>query len=67
MANDIPPPPPPPVESTDAGAECASGAEAPGKKAWSKPTIRTGDGVLSAESSSGSDPTENSHYINAPS
>ena len=35
-----PPPSPPPVESMEAGAE------APSKKAWSKPTIRNSDGVL---------------------
>ena len=33
-------PPLPPVESTEAGAE------APGKKAWSKPTIKLSDGIL---------------------
>ena len=55
------------VESTEAGAEAPAALKAPGKKAWSKPTIRTSDGVLSAGSSSGTDPMENTHYINAPS
>ena len=43
MAN---PTPPHPVESTEAGAEAPAALEAPGKKAWSKPTVKLSDGIL---------------------
>ena len=56
---------PPPVESTEADAEAPASLKAPGKKAWSKPTIQTSDGVLSAETATGTDPMENVHYVAA--
>ena len=63
MNRQSPPPPPPPQDGLPHVEPPEATSEPPKKRPWSKPTIRTADGLMYVDSGSDPDPySESSAY-----